>query len=102
MIHKAKIPFDWDHPTNIANQAKYGVSLREASVLFTCGADYLEIFDKAQAASRERTLAIGAISLGVVLVVAIERSVDTVRIFSARWATPYEYQKYFKYIERRT
>jgi len=37
----------WDQSKNDTNRKKHGVSLEEASALFTAGHDYLEIFDDA-------------------------------------------------------
>jgi len=48
---------------------KHGVSFEEASVLFTRGDDYLEIFDDAHSGEEDRFIAIGPIARGLVLVV---------------------------------
>lgn len=80
----------WDEAKNRANQRKHGISFEEASVLFTRGDHYLEIFDEAHSDEEDRFIAIGPINRGVVLVVFTEREEDTVRIISARWATKRE------------
>ena len=45
----------WDPAKNRANQQKHGVSFEEASLLFTSGADYLELFDEAHSDTEERS-----------------------------------------------
>jgi uncharacterized DUF497 family protein len=47
----------------------------------------------------ERFIAIGPISRGLVLVVYTERSEDTVRIISARWASKRERTLYLEYMK---
>ena len=47
----------------------------------------------------ERFIAIGPIRRGLVLVVWTERSEDTIRIISARWATKTERRSYREYME---
>lgn len=89
----------WDEAKNLANQAKHGVSFEEASVLFTSGANYLEIFDDAHSDDEERFIAIGPIRRGVVLVVWTEQDEDTTRIISARWATKGERAHYEAFLE---
>jgi uncharacterized DUF497 family protein len=37
----------WDEAKNAINLRKHGISFEEASVLFTAGDDYYEIFDDA-------------------------------------------------------
>jgi uncharacterized DUF497 family protein len=91
----------WDDAKNRTNQKKHGVSFEEASVLFTRGDDYLEIFDDAQSDEEDRFIAIGPISRGVVLVVYTERDEDTMRIVSARWATKRETDLYRTHIRGR-
>jgi uncharacterized DUF497 family protein len=87
----------WDEAKNRANQRKHGVSLEEASVLFTRRDDYLEIFDEAHSDEEDRFIAIGPIDRGLILVVYTERDEDTVRIISARWATKRETSLYRNY-----
>ena len=89
----------WDDAKNRGNQRKHGVSFEEASVLFTRGDDYLEIFDEAHSDEEDRFIAVGPIGRGVILVVYTERDEDTVRIISARWATKREMGLYRTYAE---
>jgi len=87
----------WDDAKNRANQRKHALSFEEASVLFTRGDDYLEIFDQEHSDEEDRFIAVGPISRGVILVVYTEREEDTVRIISARWATKRETGLYRTY-----
>ena len=85
---------EWDERKSRQNQRKHGISFQEAAELFRSGADYLEIFDDAHSDEEERFLAIGPIRRGVALVVWTERTEDTFRIISARFATPVERKLY--------
>jgi hypothetical protein len=73
----------WDDAKNRINRKKHGVSFEEASVLFTRGDDYLEIFDDAHSDEEDRFIAIGPIVRGVGLVVFAERDEEPYA-FSAR------------------
>ena len=77
MTHDSSVKVDWDDAKNVANQKKHGVSFQEASVLFTSGADYLEIFDEAHSDDEDRFIAIGPIVRDLVLVVWTEREEET-------------------------
>ena len=102
MTHDSSVKVEWDESKNVANQKKHGVSFEDASVLFTAGAEYLEIFDEAHSDDEERFIAIGPVVRGLVLVVWTERDEDTVRIISARWATKNERNQYLAYSEGRS
>jgi uncharacterized protein len=52
----------WDDAKNAANLKKHGISLEEASVLFTAGGDYYEIFDEEHSDDEDRFIAIGPIA----------------------------------------
>jgi uncharacterized DUF497 family protein len=84
----------WDEAKNRANQRKHGISFEEASVLFTRGDDYLEIFDEGPSDEEDRFIAVGPIDRGVILVVYTERDEDTMRIISVRSATKRETELY--------
>ncbi|HEX4405173.1 MAG TPA: BrnT family toxin, partial [Polyangia bacterium] len=77
------------------------VSFEEASVLFTHGDDYLEIFDEGHSDEEDRFIAIGPIVRGLVLVVYTEREEETVRLVSARWATKRETDLYRTHVRGR-
>ncbi len=92
--------FEWDPKKERANIEKHGVTFREAKELFTSGADFLELYDSGHSEQEERFTAIGPIRRGLVLIVYTERSEDTVRIISARWASKTERSLYFEYVEK--
>jgi uncharacterized DUF497 family protein len=96
------VRFEWDRKKEQINVAKHGVSFREAKELFTSKGDFLELYDGEHSELEERFIAIGPIRRGLVLVVYTERSEDTVRIISARWATRNERTLYLEYIEERS
>lgn len=91
--------FEWDPAKDEANRHKHGLGFEEAKQLFISGADYLELADEAHSDVEERFIAIGPIERGVVLVVWTERSEDTIRIISARFAMKSEIERYRFYLE---
>jgi uncharacterized DUF497 family protein len=93
---------EWDRKKERLNVAKHGVSFREAKELFTSRVDFLELYDGAHSEQEERFIAIGPIRRGLVLVVYTERSEDTVRIISARWASKNERVLYLEYMEKQS
>jgi uncharacterized DUF497 family protein len=93
--------FQWDLAKDRANQKKHSVSFREAKELLSSEADFLEIFDDSHSADEERFIAIGPVHRGVIVVVWTERTEETIRIISARFATKKEKQLYREYMEKR-
>jgi len=93
------VRFEWDPQKERRNVEKHGVSFREAREIFTSGTDFLEIYDSAHSEQEERFIAIGPIRRGLVLVVYTERSEDTLRIVSARWASKSERALYLEYMK---
>ena len=91
--------FEWDPGKNRRNWRKHGVSFEQASELFTSGTDFFEIYDEHHSAKEEWFLAVGPIAAGVVVVVYVEVDEDTVRIISARMATPRERRLYREHME---
>lgn len=89
--------FEWDQKKNDANQQKHGLSFDEAKTLFSSD-DYLEIYDEEHSIDENRFIAIGAIRVGVVLVIFIDREEDVIRIVSARKATKQEADLYYQYL----
>ena len=77
--------FEWDPEKDRLNRKLHGVSFDEAKELFTGDDDYLGI---------------GPIQAGLVLVVYTERTEETIRIISARWATESEALLYRQYMGR--
>jgi uncharacterized DUF497 family protein len=94
------VRFEWDEGKEGANREKHGVSFVEAQELFVSGTDYLEIYDQEHSDTEERFIAVGPIARGLVVIVWTERDDGTVRIISARWATPKERELYRHYMEQ--
>jgi uncharacterized protein len=82
--------FEWDNQKANSNKAKHGISFEEASKLFLGRVDFIEIFDESHSLDEDRFIAIGPIAKGIVVVVYIEKSVNLIRIISARKATKKE------------
>ena len=61
--------FAWDPAKDEANQKKNGLTFEEAAHLFRSGTDYLEIHDETHSVEEDRSIAIGPIQRGVVVVV---------------------------------
>ncbi len=92
--------FEWDAQKERQNIAKHGVNFKEAKTLFTSRIDFLEIYDAEHSDVEERLIAVGPIRRGLVLVVFTERSEDTIRIISARWASKTERALYVEHMEK--
>lgn len=82
--------FEWAPAKDRANIKKHGLSLREAATLFTCGEDYLEIYDEKHSEEEDRFIAIGPTKRGIIVVVYTERTGDLIRIISVRLASKKE------------
>jgi uncharacterized DUF497 family protein len=82
--------FEWDSQKAKINAEKHGITFEEASKLFRGRADFVEIFDQSHSVDEDRFIAIGPIVKGIVVVVYIEKSLDLIRIISARKATKKE------------
>ena len=93
-----KMKFEWDPEKDRLNRKLHGVSFDEAKELFTGDDDYLEIYDAKHGYDEDRFIGIGPIQAGLVLVVYTERSEETIRIISARWATESEARLYRQYM----
>ncbi len=92
----------WDAAKNLANRRRHGIAFEEAAGLFLAGEnDHLEILDEAHSDGELRFITIGPIARGIVLVVWTERDEATIRINSARWATPREQALYHSSMEKR-
>jgi uncharacterized DUF497 family protein len=79
--------FEWDRQKAKINLVKHGVNFEEASKVFLGRADYVEIYDETHSLDEDRFMAIGMIAKGIIVVVFIEKSLDLIRIISARKAT---------------
>ncbi len=86
--------FDWDDAKAAANLNKHGVSFEEAESVF--GDPLARIFDDDVHSYEERRNAIfGHSDQNRLLIVSFtERADDTIRIISARSATPKESRRY--------
>jgi uncharacterized DUF497 family protein len=100
MAYTMLVRFEWDPAKDEANQRKHGVSFDDACELLSGGTDYLELFDEVHSDVEERFIAIGPTRRGILLVVYTERFEKTIRIISARWATPEERRLYCRYMEQ--
>jgi len=94
------VRFEWDPKKERRNIEKHGVTFKEAKELLTSKVDFLEVYDGVHSELEERFIAIGPIRRGLVMVVYSERSEDTVRIISARWASKKERALYIEYMEK--
>ncbi len=93
--------FEWDPEKNRANQTKHGVSFEDAVRVFEAEDEALDLFDELHSDFEDRFMTIGPIQGGLVLVVWTERVEDTIRVISARWATPGEQRLHHRHVEQR-
>lgn len=86
--------FEWDEEKAAANRRKHGVGFDEAETVF--GDPLARIFDdERHSLDEKREIIIGHTIENRLLVICFtERENDTVRIVSAREATPREKRKY--------
>lgn len=84
---------EWDPKKDNANQRKHGVSFREAATVFE---DLLSrtFPDEDHSALERRFLTIGLSALSKLLVVAHTERGESIRIITARPATPHEKRFY--------
>lgn len=87
------LSFEWDEGKALGNLAKHGISFSEASTVF---ADPLSrtIPDPLHSHDEGRFIVVGESAAGRTLVVAHTHRGETVRIISARKATPRERKDY--------
>jgi uncharacterized DUF497 family protein len=87
------VTFAWDKPKATANLKKHGIDFREAATVFD---DPLSttFADNAHSVSERRFVTVGLSALGRLLVVAHTEVDATIRIISAREATPRERKFY--------
>lgn len=89
--------FEWDNQKAKSNAAKHGITFEEASKLFLGRADFIEIFDESHSLDEDRFIAIGPITKGIIVVVYMEKSLELIRIISARKATRKEIDLFIKF-----
>ena len=87
------LTFEWDRRKADLNRKKHGVSFDEAATVFGDSLS-LTIEDPLHSAGEERFVTIGDSTQGRLLVVIHTDRGDTVRIISARLATPRERKTY--------
>ena len=94
--------FEWDPQKAKINLRKHDVSFEEALTVFKDTLAF--IFDDLEHSQAEhREIIIGASAVGrIVLACFVERSEDTIRIFSARRATKDEIKNYEKNARKQT
>ena len=73
-------------------------NLEEAKEVFSPDVDPLEEYDLEHSDAERRFRTIGPTRRGIVLVVWTERHADTIRIISARFATPSERARYRRHM----
>jgi uncharacterized protein len=85
--------FEWDPRKDAANQRKHRVGFREAATVL--GDPLATTFpDTEHSVDEQRFLSIGVSAVGRLLVVAHSDRNETIRIISARPATPHERRFY--------
>ena len=94
------VKVEWDEDKNLQNHRKHGISFEQAQDLFLSRTDYLEVFDWEHSEQEDRFIAVGPLSRGVVVIMWTARDEDTVRIISARPATPREKRLYEAYLDQ--
>ena len=100
MAYTGAVRFEWDPAKDALNRARHGIGFDEAAAVFRSRTPWLELDDEAHSGDELRYRAIGMTVRGVLLVVCTDRDEDTVRIISARKATPRERRFYEAWIER--
>jgi uncharacterized DUF497 family protein len=91
------LKFEWDENKNLSNQKKHKVSFEEAKTVFTDELAQL-ILDPDNFIDEERFILMGMSSQYNLLTVChCERSLNTIRIISARKADKFEREQYEGY-----
>lgn len=93
-----KASVDWDEAKDLLNQAKHGISFKQAAQLLLSDEIQLEIFDADHSNSEERLMTLGPVSGKLILVVWTEREENVIRIISARKASRKELFLYYKFV----
>ncbi len=84
--------FEWDEEKNRINKQKHRISFETASYVFD-DPYYIEMYDFEHSLEEDRYIAIGKV--GDVLFVVFTERKETIRIISARLATPIERRIYY-------
>jgi uncharacterized DUF497 family protein len=88
------ISFEWDDNKAAANLRRHGVGFETATGAFR-DPFAIEWIDQRQGYGEERLILLGMVERGILLVVYTERT-DNIRIISARRATKYEQDHYYR------
>jgi len=89
----------WDEAKDLLNQAKHGISFKQAAQLLLSDEIQLEIFDADHSDNEERLMTLGPANGKLILVVWAEREEDVIRIISARKASRRELFLYYKFTD---
>lgn len=87
------LKFEWDEAKTVSNVAKHGVAFEEAATAF---GDPLSrtIADPEHSDEEDRYVLVGMTTLNRLVVVVHTEAEDTIRVISARLATPGERRDY--------
>ena len=86
--------FEWDETKNAANRRKHGVSFEEARSAFADELGRLA-YDPDHSETEDRFVLMGMSDrLRLLIVCHCEKDAETIRIISARPASPYERRQY--------
>ena len=88
------VPYEWDPAKARSNLRKHGVRFADGVTVFE---DDLAITIRDETAEEERWVTLGTDAHGRVLVVVYTWRAESVRIISARGATPAERKQYEEY-----
>src|SRR5436190_14670018 len=87
------MPFEWDHAKAQQNLSRHGLSFEEAATIFD-DPSILSLPDDFHSEEEDRNLSFGLSQAGRLLAMAWTLRGDTIRIISARSATPREQTRY--------
>jgi uncharacterized DUF497 family protein len=92
--------FEWDENKNLQNLKKHNISFEEAKEIFY--GTIFNIIDERFDYGKIREISIGAIEGIVIVTVAHTERNGTIRLISARKATPKERKTYYEYLAETT
>ena len=94
--------FEWDSNKNDINQRKHGLSLEEATEVFS-DPFLIEIHDDANSSlTEDRYICLGNLKNFLIVVVAYADRNGIIRMISARKAEPKEEEVYYDSLKRKT
>jgi uncharacterized DUF497 family protein len=89
--------FEWDEAKRRLNIKKHGIDFEDVTAVFN--SPMLTALDTREDYGEDRWIGIGMLRNFVIVLIFIERTKDIIRIISARKATKYERQAYYKKIQ---